>query len=194
MTSPEGAGPIRADYHLGLAGRRRTVLSGFREVGGASLNERIIHRVFEVGIVLKAVHGIIECVSGIVLYLVSTTTIIGLVQSITQSELVEDPKDVVANYLLTMAHGFSLSTKSFYAFYLLSHGIVKLALAAGLLANRLWAYPASLIVLALFIVYQVYRFSYTYAPGLVVLTVFDIVIIWLVWHEYRIMRQVHEGR
>ena len=91
MTSPEGAGPIRADYHLGLAGRRRTVLSGFREVGGASLNERIIHRVFEVGIVLKAVHGIIECVSGIVLYLVSTTTIIGLVQSITQSELVEDP-------------------------------------------------------------------------------------------------------
>ncbi|BCG83133.1 hypothetical protein MesoLj113b_66750 [Mesorhizobium sp. 113-3-3] len=49
-----------------------------------------------------------------------------------------------------LASNFSVSTQHFYAFYLLSHGIVKLALVVALLKNKLWAYPSSLIVLGLF--------------------------------------------
>jgi len=71
----------------------------------------------------------------------------------------------------------------------LSHGIVKLALVAGLLANRLWAYPASLAVMSLFIVYQLYRFSFTHSAGLIVLSLFDGVVMVLIWHEYRLMRR-----
>lgn len=152
------------------------------------MNERIIHRVFEIGVLLKALHAAIECTGGVALYLISTDAILQTVRWVTQSELVEDPNDLVATQLLHMAQTFSLSSKSFYAFYLLSHGLVKLGLAAGLLANRLWAYPASIVALILFIIYQIYRFSYTLSPGLLALTVFDIVLIWLVWHEYRLVR------
>ncbi len=90
-----------------------------------------------------------------------------------------------------MAQGFSVNTKNFYAFYLLSHGVVKLALVAELLRNKLWAYPASLIVLGLFILYQIYRFYYTQSVGLVVLTVFDLIVMVLIWHEYGLMRRHH---
>ena len=157
------------------------------------MNERIIHRVFEASILLKALHALIECAGGIALYIVSSATITNIVRAMTQSELVEDPHDYIATHLLAMAQDFSISSKSFYAFYLLSHGVVKLALAAGLLANRLWAYPATLAALVLFIIYQVYRYSYTYAPGLIVLTVFDIVVFWLVWHEYRLVRRMWQN-
>jgi len=156
------------------------------------VNERIIHRVFEASILLKAAHALIECAGGIALFVVSSDTIVGLVRTITQSELVEDPNDYVATHLLALAQGMSISSKSFYAFYLLSHGLVKLALAVGLLANRLWAYPAALAALVLFIMYQLYRYSYTHGLGLIVLTVFDVFVLWLVWHEYRLVRRLRQ--
>ena len=67
--------------------------------------------------------------------------------------------------------------------------MVKLALVIGLLKGKLWSYPASLIVLGLFIVYQLYRFSYTHGAGLIVLTILDVVVMGLIWHEYRLMRR-----
>jgi uncharacterized membrane protein len=85
-----------------------------------------------------------------------------------------------------MAQHFSVASKSFYAFYLLSHGVIKLLLVIGLLRNQLWSYPASLIALAAFIIYQLYRFSYTHSVGLIALTLFDFLVIALIWHEWRI--------
>jgi uncharacterized membrane protein len=153
------------------------------------MNERSIHRIFEVSILLKGAHALIECAGGLLLALISTSTIAGLVKTLTQEELIEDPHDLVATSLMNFAQNFSVSTEHFYAFYLLSHGIVKLLLVIGLLRNRLWAYPASLAALGLFIVYQLYRYSYTHGIGLIILTVFDLAVIWLVWHEYQVVRQ-----
>ncbi|MGQ0486711.1 MAG: DUF2127 domain-containing protein [Hyphomicrobiales bacterium] len=153
------------------------------------VNERFIHRVFEVSILLKGAHALVECIGGVALYAVSAATISSLVRNATQSELIEDPNDLVATYLPQAAQGLSLGSKEFYAFYLLSHGLVKLLLVIGLLRNRLWSYPASLAALALFIVYQLYRYSYTHALGLIVFTVFDVFVMALIWHEYRLVRR-----
>ena len=153
------------------------------------MNERRIHQFFEVSVLLKGAHALIECIGGLVLAFVSTSAITSLVNSLTQEELIEDPNDFVAVHLLGLAQNFTISTKHFYAFYLLSHGIIKLFLVIGLLRGKLWAYPVSLFVLGLFIVYQLYRFSYTHGFGLIVLTVFDVVVIGLIWHEYRLVRR-----
>ena len=153
------------------------------------MNEHRIHQIFQVSVLLKGTHALIECLGGIALALVSTSSIANFVNAITQDELIKDPNDFVATHLLTMAHNFSVQTQHFYAFYLLSHGIVKVALVVGLLREKLWAYPASLIVLTLFVLYQLYRFSYTHGLGLIVLTLFDIVVMGLIWHEYGLMRR-----
>jgi uncharacterized membrane protein len=153
------------------------------------MNERRIHQTFEISVLLKGAHALIECIGGLVLAFVSTSTIASVVNALTQEELIKDPKDFVAAHLLGLAQNFSVSTQHFYAFYLLSHGVTKLFLVIGLLRNKLWAYPASLVVLGLFIVYQLYRFSYTHGVGLIVLTVFDIIVMGLIWHEYRLIRR-----
>jgi len=151
------------------------------------MNERRIHQIFEVSVLLKGAHALIECIGGLVLAFVSTSAITSLVNSLTQEELIEDPNDFVAAHLLSLGQNFSVSTQHFYAFYLLSHGIVKVFLVIGLLRNKLWAYPVSLVVLGVFILYQLYRFSYTHGFGLMVLTVFDVVVMGLIWHEYRLV-------
>jgi uncharacterized membrane protein len=153
------------------------------------MNERRIHQIFEISVLLKGAHALIECIGGLILAFVSTSAIQNLVNSFTQDDLIEDPNDFVATHLLSLAQDFTVSTQHFYAFYLLSHGLIKAFLVVGLLRNKLWAYPASLVVLGLFIVYQLYRYSYTNSFGLIVLTVFDLVVMALIWHEYRVMRR-----
>jgi len=158
------------------------------------MNERSIHQVFELGVLLKGAHAVIECIGGLALALIAPGTIAALVNTWTQDELIEDPNDRIASHLLAWAQDFSVATQHFYAFYLLSHGVVKVLLVVGLLRGKLWSYPASLVALIVFIAYQLYRFSYTHSAGLIALTLFDLVMIWLIWHEWRVVRLHHPAR
>jgi uncharacterized membrane protein len=120
--------------------------------------------------------------------LISTSSIRELVRAVTQGELSENPNDFIFSHLAGWAQSFSVSSKNVFIFYLLSDGVLKLFLVAGLLRNRLWAYPASMVVIILFILYQMYSFALTQSLGLVALTVFDCLLIFLIWHEHRIVR------
>jgi len=110
---------------------------------------------------------------------------------ITLHELSEDPKDLVANYLLNSTRHLSSGTKTFAAIYLLWHGAVKVGLVAALLSRKRWAYPAAMAAFFLFLVYQIYRYSHTAAPALLVLSIIDILIIILTWLEYQRLTKHH---
>ncbi|HEY0125368.1 MAG TPA: DUF2127 domain-containing protein [Rhizobium sp.] len=153
------------------------------------MNERRTHQLFEISVLLKGAHALIECIGGTVLALISTDTIVRLVNMLTQEELIGDPKDFIATHLLAWAQGFSVASQHFYAYYLLSHGLVEVLLVIGLLKGKMWAYPASLAALGLFIAYQLYRFTDTHGIGLLVLTAFDLLVMILIWHEYRLVRR-----
>ena len=148
--------------------------------------EKRIHQVFEASILAKGAFAIGEILGGLALALVGVGTIYRLAVLVTQSELLEDPADPIARFILDAADHLSADGKTFAALYLLSHGVIKLALIIALLRGKLWAYPASLVVFSLFIAYQIYRFTYTHSVGLVILSVFDLVVLWLVWHEWRV--------
>ena len=75
------------------------------------------------------------------------------------------------------------------AAYLLAHGVVKIGRVASLLRDRHWAYPAAITVFAAFIVYQLYRFTLTHGLGLIALSLFDLVVIGLIWLEYRALKK-----
>ena len=68
-----------------------------------------------------------------------------------------------------------------------------LGLVWALLKHKLWAYPLSIIVFAAFIVYQLYRFTFTRGLGLIALSLFDLVVIWLIYLEYRALKQRRAG-
>lgn len=151
--------------------------------------EKQIYLVFEVSVILKGIHALVEIVGGFLILFINQAYIVSRVLSITQEELSEDPKDLVANYLLHMSNSFSVSSQHFVAFYLLTHGIIKLILVVGLLKKHMWAYPTSLVVFGLFIIYQIYRFTFTHSIWLILITILDIFIIWLTWYEYQRMKR-----
>jgi uncharacterized membrane protein len=153
------------------------------------MQEKRIHEIFVVSVLFKGVHALIEIVGGIALYLTSTQTIVDLLNRVTREQLLDDPDDWVGNHLFEFAQGFSVEAHHFYAFYLLSHGLVKSVLIVGLLREKLWAYPASFAVFGAFIAYQLYRYTYTHDIALILLSIFDLFVIYLAAHEYRLLRK-----
>jgi uncharacterized membrane protein len=155
------------------------------------LKEAQIHLLFKIGVVIKGIDGLLEAIAGFALFLINTSSLRDLVDWLTQGELQEDPTDFVATHLVVFFHHLSISTKHFAAVYLLTYGIAKVGLAAGLLRGKLWAYPAALIVLGLFLCYQIYRFSGNHSVGLGLISLLDFIILVLIWRDYQYMKARH---
>ena len=144
--------------------------------------EKYIYEIFWASVVLKALNGLLDVAAG--LLLLSTGTMTKLIVFWTQKELIEDPHDFVANQLMHLLPLLSTPARLFGVVYLLINGGVKLILSVALLRGKFWAFPVSIIVLALFIAYQAYRFIFTHSLGLGLLAVFDLAVLVLIVHEY----------
>jgi uncharacterized membrane protein len=143
-----------------------------------------LDRFFEIGIIGKGLNGLAEIIGGVFLLFLSPDRIHRVAVALTQVELSEHPRDFVANRILHTASGLTGQAVLFGAIYLLAHGAVKVVLVIALLLNKMWAYPWMIAVLIIFIGYQLYRIALNPAVGLIVLTVFDLIIVALTWREY----------
>jgi uncharacterized membrane protein len=146
--------------------------------------ERELHDAFEVGVIIKGLDGIAELIGGFLLLFISGETIQNIFLFFARHELAEDPKDLVANYLLHLIGGLSIQTQLFYGWLFIIHGAVKVFLVAGLVRGKLWAYPAAIAAFLLFVLYQLYQISFSHSWLLVIITVIDVIVIALTVHEY----------
>ena len=151
--------------------------------------EKEIDWLFRVGVILKGVTSLFEVVGGI-LILTIPTLLLGIVISMSQDELMEEPGDFIAMHSLQLAQQFSLSATTVIGIYLLTRGLIKLGLVAALLKKQLWAYPVALIVLSLFILYQIYEVIVGYSILIAAITFFDFIVVYLIWREYIIVRKL----
>ena len=151
--------------------------------------ERTLHRLFDLGVLIKGIDGALELAGCVLLLLVKPLTLNAMIVFLTAHEISEDPADLVANLLRNSVRHLSLNTTLFAGVYLLAHGLAKLLLVVGLLRGRRWAYPAALWFLAAFVLYQCYRILLTQSLPLTALTAFDIVVMSLIWREYRFRKQ-----
>lgn len=150
-----------------------------------SKKNNIFHKGFEIGILLKGVDSILQIIGGILLIFLNPSRLNSLVALLTQHELSEDPRDVIANFFVKWSLGFNLNAQHFGVFYLISHGTLKLILVFLLWRKKMFAYPLTIFSLALFIIYQIYRYTLSHSSWLIGLTIFDIVMIVLTFIEYK---------
>jgi uncharacterized membrane protein len=150
---------------------------------------RILHRFFELGIIVKGVDGGLELVGGLLLLFLPPAAINRVLFFFVEGELKEDPTDLVANLLVHTTRS-AIEVRVPASAFLIVHGIVKLVLVGGLATNRLWSYPAAILVFAGFTIYQLYQLTQEYSLFLEIVTVLDVIVILLVIAEYRHMRIV----
>jgi uncharacterized membrane protein len=147
--------------------------------------EDFTDRAFRTSLYLKGLDGFLETIGGILLLIIKPEQINHFAKWITEGELSQDKHDFIANHILKTAHDLTGASLIFGALYLLSHGVVKIYLVFEVLRGHLWAYLALITVTGLFVVYQVYRLTVKFSLSLLLLTLFDLLIIYLTQKEYR---------
>jgi uncharacterized membrane protein len=148
-------------------------------------SKSILHQSFEVGISLKGVGALFEMAGGLLLWFVKPSQMNEIVRRLGESFLADAPHHPFATHVLNASQRMADNGTTFASLYLLSHGVVKLALVICLWFNKIWAYPLTIVVFTAFMVYQVGRFTHTHSWTLIWLTIFDAVIVYLTWKEYQ---------
>lgn len=148
--------------------------------------EKHFRSLFRIGIAVKAIDSVVEIVAGLFLYFVSPGFLSAAGHAIIGNELSEDPHDLVWNYIATGFRHLTPDRRGFLAVLLLAHGALKLSFIIGLLKHKAWSYPLAIGGFTLFILYQIENILQTPSAFLEVLTCFDILVVWLIVHEYRV--------
>lgn len=149
---------------------------------------KVLHWLFEASLVIKGLLCSAETLAGLSLLFAPNPLIARLLYWLTHYEIAEKPGDTMAAWTQRAVEQFPISSQDFYGWYLLFHGGLKLAMVVMLWARILWAYPAAMVVLSGFVIYQLAEFFYTGSPFLLILAVFDLFMIGLVWQEYRALK------
>lgn len=147
--------------------------------------EKLFHRLFEVGIWIKGIDGLIETAGGILLLTVSLQALNSYIIKLAQKEIEKDSGDLMARVLQHAAHHLTESSKLTAGAYLLGNGLVKVFLAACILRRQLWCYPIAIVILTIFILLQCSRLGFHFSWTMFVATLIDVAIVLLIWREYR---------
>ncbi len=151
--------------------------------------ERRVRMFFRAGVVLKGLVSLFEIAGGILIFFVPVSVVTDFIAYIAQGELLDDPNSIIAPHIISFAHQFSYASSAFIGIYLLSRGAIKLVLIIALLRDKLWAYPSALVVLGSFVIFQTYEIVMTRSVPIIVLTVFDLGVMWFIWREYQILKE-----
>jgi len=151
--------------------------------------ENLIYKIYWWGLVIKWLNALSEIVGGLLVYFVSKTVAVNYILSLVMGELKDDPEDKFGLFIVNSVSDFSTSSKTFLAVYLFTHGLLKTLAIIGLFTKKLWAYPISLIIFSVFVTYQMYRYYFTHSIWMLFLSIFDAMLIWLIWHEYKRARK-----
>jgi uncharacterized membrane protein len=155
--------------------------------------EKFLHETFRIGILLKGIDGALETLGAALVLLLQPSSAERILRALFRHELSQNPHAFIATYLIGASRSLAAS-KWFASAFLLSHGLTKVLLVAALWFDRLWAYPVMIVVLSAFIVYQTGRFAETHSIILGLLTLFDLLIVWLTWREYREQKRARSSR
>jgi uncharacterized membrane protein len=155
--------------------------------------KRLLHGAFRTGITMKGIDGLLEITGGALVWFIKPSAMGGWLRELSLHELSRDRHDFIAAHLLHVSERLAHSTPVFASIFLLSHGLVKVLLAIALWMNELWAYPLAIGVFAAFGMYQIYRFTHTHSISLMIITIFDLAVVWLTWAEWRAQKATREA-
>ena len=150
-----------------------------------SFLKRYSYQLFKGGVLIKAGIGVVEIIVGIVFIVLNQGAIGSLAHFLIPASLAGGSIEAIIQSGL---HDIFLYSNAFWAFIFLSHGFTKIILTYGLLRDMIWAYIASLIVFSYFIINQIYNDIFHHSVALELITLFDIIVVFLIFYEYRKQR------
>lgn len=143
------------------------------------------HVAFLAILIAKGLLGLAQLAIAVLIHFGAVQQLPAIAKWFFREELTQDPTDFIATHILKIIVGADTSHLTFYQAYFAVHGLLHVGIVAALLAGALWAYPLTIAVLILFIVYQAIEWLNIGGPMLLVLTAIDVIVIWLTYIEWQ---------
>ena len=150
--------------------------------------EYVEHSLFRAGMWLRITFGVLRTILGLTLLKLIDVPLIDILYMVMGYELREDPTDLIFTTINSFLQHHPMSVTYFLALYVFFWGVTEIVLSVSMLLRKLWAFPLSLILVGLFVLYEIYRFTHTHSLILLGVILLDSVILWLIWKEYKLRK------
>lgn len=151
--------------------------------------EKQIYQLFKWSILIKGAISVAEVIVGALVMFIPVSVIMWMADYVVANIFAGDTQNFFAAEILSNAEALAGIGTLIIGAYLIARGGIKLGLIIGLLKNKLWAYPWSLIVIGLLVVFQVYELFKTLHLGIIFVTIFDLIVLYLIWREWNIVKR-----
>lgn len=144
---------------------------------------------FHFSMLWKIFYGAVRVVLGFILLKLIGTPFTELFYSVMSYEVTEDPTDALFQFIQRILEDNSFTVTYFVAAYLLFWGTIDILFSVLLLKHKLWAFPMSMALMGLFILYEIYRVIHTKSAILLGLIILGIGILYLIYNEYEVLKK-----
>lgn len=134
-------------------------------------------------------YGSLRLLLGAMLLRVVGVPFVEVFRNLMSHELLQDPTDILFQFVYRILEDHSFTVTYFVAFYLIFWGTIDSVLSLCLLRHKLWAFPMSLGLITLFVLYSIYRLYHTHSPVLLGVILIDLCIMYVMHHEYRVQKR-----
>ena len=150
-------------------------------------------KLFQISMWWRIIYGILRVILGITFLRLIGVQVSEFVYIIMSHELTQGVNDIVFNkiYFLFEKHDFTIGY--FIAGYFIFWGCVDIFLSLSLLHKVRIAYPISIGLIGVFILYSTFRFSYTHSVVLLGVIGIDIIILYLIYREYKKLKPISKN-
>ncbi len=149
---------------------------------------RTFSKLFHIGMWWRISYGFLRVFLGLALLKVIGRPLIEVATKVMEHELLGKTPDVIFTFISKILTENDFSVTYFLTFYFIFWGVVDIVLSYNVLRDNLWAFPFSLAVVGLFILYGLFRFTYTHSLVLLGIITLDFLITILIYKEYERIR------
>lgn len=145
---------------------------------------------FNIGMWWRIVYGIFRLILGLVLLKMIGTSFSDLFLKMMSHEVTQDPDDFLFTKIEPLARHLSYTVTYFVAIYFIFWGSVDAFLSINILRKKLWAFKVSFVLIIVFVMYEIHRFTYTHSKMLGFIILVDLILIWLIWNEEKRLEKI----
>jgi uncharacterized membrane protein len=142
------------------------------------------HKLFWVAVSLKFLNGVLELTGGTLLMAMPQGGFLAWAHYFFDSELANDPNNMIANWLMNWATRFQNHDLVFISLYLIFRGVAKIVLSAMLLRGIKIAYPMAIVAFSIIDLWAIRHLLVHFSWLVLGLLVLDIIVIAIITREW----------
>ena len=154
------------------------------EIDIHELEEKVEHNLFSTVMWIRIIYGLVRVVFGLALLRIVGMSFLDILNYLLDKEIVFNTLNFIYTFTVNWLEHNPMYVTYFLASYFIFWGTLDTVLSYNLLKDKHWAFPVSLVLIVVFVIYEIFRFTHTHSLMLLWIIIFDIFLFWLIKREY----------